>query len=149
MTNREALIDSMTLIDMLPDDAEGELLKLPLPFGDFIMGMTTVVLGAVLSYLKHDFPVVKAYGSSRGGGKAVDEEPTVQQVLDVLLANDLPRGLTLSIQLREFLEWWLDREAKEMFSGGDDDTNAWFDIAYLNDEWNRYAKEASYDQRQR
>ena len=141
MTNREALVDSMNLINMLPDDDEGALPVLPLPFGDFIMGMTVVVLGAALSYLKRDFPVIKTDGSHNGGGDAIDGEPTVQQVLDVLLAKDLFRGLTLSIQLRNFLEWWLDREAKELFSDGDDDTEAWFDLAYLNDEWNRYVGE--------
>ena len=139
MTNREVLEESLYPVNILPDDVPGELPILPLTFSDFITGMTAVVIAAASAYLKHDFPELKSKDNRfTGGGKAVDGEPTIKQVLDVLLGKDFLRGVQLSGQLRSFLEWWLDQETKEMFSGGDDDTTYWADVSCLNDEWNRY-----------
>lgn len=140
MTNKEAFIKSLDKIkaDEIRDEETGEVLEkkcefFPITFQYFLKSMTAVLVGCLEQMLKADYPDM-TIGENKVSGKA-PKEITAAHYMQVLIGDDLMRGMSLTLQLQGFLEWWLEQEADM-----ENIEKMWYDYDSLAEKWNQYAE---------
>ena len=59
---------------------------------------------------------------------------TPRDVISVLNMDDPIRHALFYMQLREFVEWWLEQDTENT-----DELESWCDISIISKKWNEYA----------
>lgn len=100
---------------------------------EFIRSMAVVLVCDSVARLQRDEPEAFLGDKKAGGGKG-KFVPSIVDVRDVLLSNDILRGTSQFSQLSRFYKWLLEEEA--VF----DESEIWYGAETLIDKWNEFAE---------
>lgn len=144
MTYKDALQQSMetfmTEAIEYKDPVTGKTVKqephesLPIVFGSFIRNMAAILLGVSDMLLLEEAPSIYRGDEKISDGAAV-EWPNASDYIRIFTGGDLSRGIVLSLQMQEFIEWLLKADAEQKSFG-----RMWYDYEVLVDKWNEFVK---------
>lgn len=124
---KECITDSMEKIDFNCGGRE-----LPIAFSWFLRSIATILIVDCNQRLNSDYIDVQI-GGDKCSGKA-KTQPDIRDYVDVLSGNDLMRGVAQGIQLKGFLNWFIDQDEPE------NEDSLWCDFDFVVNKWNEFAK---------
>lgn len=107
---------------------------LPICLSYFIRNMAALLVMDSDFRFFEDYPDVTMNGITFGG-KAKDN-PSIFDVIHVLMGDDLIRGHLQFMQLQGFMIWFLEQNEPSE----NDDLIMWYNLEFISEKWNEYVR---------